>query len=583
VPLSPRQKPLRSLPKTRDSSLPAPARPVRPSLIVGLSLVGLAVAVASGLSAPVTEVQTGAQFGLLQLLPPTYWFGVILMGSAVGLALLGRFQKTFVLAGVLLFAVFAGTPILFEPNPPIWDSYGHLSEAQAVGWSGHLAQSMDQYAANWPGFFLIAWYGLSMSNLTPLQFMALFPFLTGGLTFLAVFEFLRSRFPPNMAGIGSVLASFLNVWGQYHLSPQSFGLFLLLLILASVPRTQIRWRIACVILYASLVVSHPTSTVLLLAVLFADAAIGWVSRLRRKLFIRSMSRPHGRPQGGPALAFGVTWLGWLLFRAIGSSQATETAILARIGAILQIPEQAAGLVTARTVENVYPFPPVIRLAGIAVVGVVALLSLLAVSRKPNLRPAMRFMWASLAGIIFVGLLDLLVFQGMFIDRAFMLFAILAPAVCLYALPRLSISPRVRQTVVVVLLGASLAVASTAYYQESFYFVSGQAVAVSTHLQLVNPNSLVLDGFYPAPVWIDIPGRTPFAGMRFLAAYPRPFEDFAGNSSVYAVYDPTASLWYRQWGGLDVYRFYEGYESNYSRIYDNGRSQIYAVYLPGAGG
>ena len=230
---------------------------------------------AASLSTRVVNFPLSAQFGLLQLVPPTYWIGMGLLGLAAVLALRERSDALILGTGVLLLAAFAGTPSLFEANPRYWDSYLHLSLGIAIQATGHIpVGDISQYSANWPGTFLFDAILLETSGTPPLALLTVYPFLTGGITFVAMFVFLRSTFPRPVAGMAAILSSFLAVWAQYHLSPQSLGFVLMLLILSTMWRPEGRWRALSATLFVGLVVSHPTSTLLLLSILISFTIFG---------------------------------------------------------------------------------------------------------------------------------------------------------------------------------------------------------------------------------------------------------------------------------------------------------------------
>ena len=543
-------------------------------MVLALAFTGMLIVVLSGANGRLREIPLDAQFGLLQLLPPAFWFGLSLMGLAMGLAVWMRSDILIAITGVLFFATFAGTRMLFEPNPAIWDGYLHVGEALESGAAGHLPASMEKYSANWPGFFLDTWFLLATTNIPPVSLLWAFPFLTGGLTFLALFVFLRFLIPGRAAAWSAVFGSLLNVWAQYWAAPQSVGLFLFFLVLATLWRRDIASRLANAILFLGLVVTHPTSTILLLAILFTDMGISYASRLRR-------ATPETAPDEGisfahnPAIAYGVTWLGWLFLRATGSAQVATTTIAARIGFILQVPEQAVNLATRRTAENLFMWPPLIRLACLAVFGLVVVRTLVLLRRESPSRGLMRFLIAIVGGAMALAFVDILAFRGELYDRSLMLFAALAPAICMLGLEPSRARHAIRVPVLAILVAASLAAASTAYYQESFYFVSSEAVAVSEFLQRVNPDSLVLDGLYPVPIWRA--SHTSPLRIGFYEVYPRPFGDFYERPTAYAVFDGTALIWYRQYRGVETYRFYEASRWPYPLIYNNGHAQIYFIH------
>ncbi len=567
---------LRSVEEEDSNQGPAPTP--RNGFVLGFALLGLITVVIASITTRVNEIPISAEFGLLQLLPVSYWMGLSMMGVAMALALRNGSKTLIILTGALFFAIFAGTPVLFEPNPPVWDGYVHLSAAQELGVSGHLPTALDEYSTNWPGAFLVVWFLSAVGAVVPLHLLGIFPFLTGGLTFLALFVFLRSLFPHFQAAVGSILGSLLNVWAQFHLSPQSLGLFIALLVLGTVWQRGIPLRFASIILFVGLVVIHPISTILLLSVLIVDVAIAYVRRLRQTSSLsesgNDLSFAHS-----PALPFGAAWIGWLFFQATGSSRVAESTVLARIGAILEIPEQAVNLATARAIENIFVWAPLIRSASLLTYAVIVVIALVLLSRKPKSRRLAHFLWAAIVGTILVGGSDILFFQGIFFDRSLMLFSILAPAICLAGISASKMRRLKRHSVMAVLLVTSMAAASTIYYQEVFYFVSDESVAVSGYLQGVKPDSIVLDGLFPMPVWLDFEDRTPRTDFGFFVLYPITFEELSGEQYVYAVFDPAAKIWYQQWRGIDIYRSYEANRSSHSLIYANGVADIYLVTSP----
>ncbi|MEE9182054.1 MAG: hypothetical protein V3U33_05770, partial [candidate division NC10 bacterium] len=464
--------------------------PVGPSLqstpkggfILGFALTGLVTIVLSSMTTRVSDIPSTAEFGLLELLPWGYWVGLSMMGLAVFLAVRSGRSGLFAVTGTLLFAMFAGTPVLFEPNPPVWDAYTHFAAAQTVGFNGRLpGAEVVGYSTNWPGFFLLTWIFSDATNATPLGMLSLFPFLTSALTFLALFVFLRSLFDPTTAAIGSVLGSLLNAWAQFHLSPQSIGLVLALLVLGTIWRRRTPFRIASAVLFVGLVVTHPTSTILILGIVIVDVTLTYALRLRRS----PKSPLGGRERAfaySPALPFVAVWLAWLFFQATGSSQVAETAILTQMSSILQVPEQTLNLATARSVENIFIWGPLIRLAGLVSFGIIGIVGLIVLSRTRASRRLSQFLWAALISLVVFTLTDILLQSGLFFDRAFMLFALLTPTIGVAGIAALRLRMPMRAIILAVFLVISMAMASTLYYQEAFYFVSAESVAVSEFLE-----------------------------------------------------------------------------------------------------
>jgi hypothetical protein len=409
--------------------------------------------------------------------------------------------------------------------------------------------------------------------------LAIYPFVAGGLTFLAIFVFLRSMFPRPVARPGAILASLFAVWAQYHLSPQSLGLIVGLLVLTLVWRRETRWRMASMMLFAGLIVSHPTTTLILLSILVTvallHAARGWGWWKSPEV------KDEARYARGVTAAYVTAWLAWLFFQATGSSQAAKTAIVTRIGALIGFPESALNVATARTTENLYAVAPVLRLGSLALYGLLGFVALFFLRREEKMRSSARFLFASIFALALVAGADIVGFGGQFYDRSLLLFAVFAPALCLAGIKTMRLPGALRRGAFVVLVGATLAAASTMYYQEPFNQVFDESIALSHFLQRAPSNSVVLDGSLPplvAPIWLSPFAPTPLTRLPFYQVYPTHFGRLASPPATYAVFDPTAEIWYAQWYGINIYRFYVADQANASRIYDNGRSAVY--YLGG---
>lgn len=518
------------------------------------------------------EVPLSAELGLLHLLPPGYWLGLGLLVLAPLLAMREGSDLLVVVTGVLLLAVFAGTPALFESYPRYWDAYLHLSEAQGIEATGHLpAANIGQYSANWPGSFLLVTMVSQTAAIPAVTLLAMYPFLAGGLTFLAIFTFLRANFPRPVAGPGALLSAFFAVWAQYHLSPQSLGFVLVLLVLATVWRRGARMRALSALFFVGLVVSHPTSTLILLCILAVFTTFGLIWRPKS-----SSAREDARFARRVTLAYGMTWLAWLYFHATSSFDVAQTAILTKMGALVSLPEDTLNLAISRTAENLFTWAPVLRLGGLGVFGLATLAALFSLRRDEKSRPLGRFLLAMLVGLGIIAGSDILGFGGQFYDRCLLMFATVAPATALTGLRGVPMRKWFRVGAVMVLVAASASAASTVYYQEAFNLVTPEAVAVSQFLEQAPPSSVVVDGMYPRPVWTDPGGRALLIRIPFDQTYPNPLSDIGGPLATYAVFDRTAELWYRQWRGSDILRFYEMDRANYSCIYDNGRGSIYYV-------
>lgn len=550
-------------------------------LTMGFLLAGWLVILYAAWVSPVFAISPTVQFGLLEVLPSAYWLGLGLVGVSVALAIRGSSDFLFGIVGASLLGIFAFTPSLFEPNAPTWDTYVHFTSAQAITSSGRLPLDPAQYATNWPGFYLVTAFSNMLGGLPPMQLVALFPLFSGIFTFLALYVFLHAFFDAPIARPASVLSAVLCVWAQFHVSPQGIGLALALLILATAWERRLPLRAANTILFLGLLVSHATSAIFLLAFFGVDFILASVVGFRSRRLEPDGSRLSAKYS--PFLTYGAVWLGWLFFVASGSAEVARTAVVSQINKILQVGDTAASIVTARSVENIYVWPPRLRLAALGLFSLVGLLALAFLLRERGERGRARFLIAALIGLGGLALADILFFGGFFYDRALMFFAVFVPGLCLYGFSRLRVRPIVKQAVVAVLLVGALAAASTTYYQESFNLVSNQSVAVSAFLSSHGNHVLAIDGLFPPPIWSQNEGPGPWIESGFFAIEPVPLSSFAGPSPTFAVFDPTARLWYVQGRGIEIYQQYEAQQAKHSLVYDNGFAQAYLLYSPPAAG
>jgi hypothetical protein len=91
---------------------------------------------------------------------------------------------------------------------------------------------------------------------------------------------------------------------------------------------------------------------------------------------------------------------------------------------------------------------------------------------------------------------------------------------------------------------------------------------------------VLDGLFPEPIWRqnEIP---PWIDTGFFTIAPLNLSSYKGPAPTFAVFDPTARLWYVQGRGIEIYEEYEAQQANFSLVYDNGFAQAYLLYSPPA--
>jgi hypothetical protein len=197
----------------------------------GVSLV-LAVGAASTVSVPVDS-----DLGLVAVLPYPFWVGVLLLNVAFVVALRGdvagparRVVMMWLLA-VLVLVLF-GTAAFVSDIPRGEVAFRHLGIADALSDTGAIDPDTDAYF-NWPGFFALLATVLRATGLDPVAVALWAPVLNMGL-WLAALGVLTGFLTRDPGRRWLVLWVFcLGNWqDQDYLSPQAFGFFLYLVVVA---------------------------------------------------------------------------------------------------------------------------------------------------------------------------------------------------------------------------------------------------------------------------------------------------------------------------------------------------------------
>ena len=202
--------------------------------VAGAAALALGVWAASTVAVPIDS-----DLGLVAVLPYQFWAGVVLLNLAFVVALRGdtagpasRAVMIWLLA-VLVLMLF-GTAIFVTDIPRGEVAFRHLGIADALASTQDINPDIDAYF-NWPGFFALLATLLKATGIEPVSFALWAPVVDMGL-WLAALAVLLRQLTTNPRRRWLVLWLFcLGNWqDQDYLSPQAFGLFLYLVVLALV-------------------------------------------------------------------------------------------------------------------------------------------------------------------------------------------------------------------------------------------------------------------------------------------------------------------------------------------------------------
>ncbi|WP_310163325.1 glycosyltransferase [Arthrobacter sp. BE255] len=204
--------------------------------------VGCAVAGAVSLALVVWAATTVAlpvnsDLGLVAVLPYPFWIGVLLLNVAFVVALRGDAEgparrPVMMWLVVVLVLVLFGTAAFVTDVPRGEVAFRHLGIADALTRTQGIDPDIDAYF-NWPGFFALLATVLRATGLDPVTVALWAPVLNMGL-WLAALGVLTRYLTSDPRRRWLVLWIFcLGNWqDQDYLSPQAFGFFLYLVVIA---------------------------------------------------------------------------------------------------------------------------------------------------------------------------------------------------------------------------------------------------------------------------------------------------------------------------------------------------------------
>jgi len=201
-------------------------------VVAGVVALALAVGAASTVAVPVAS-----DLGLVGVLPFPFWVGVLLLNVAFVVALRGDAagparRLVMVWLVVVLVLVLFGTAAFVTDVPRGEVAFRHLGIADALSGAQGIDPDIDAYF-NWPGFFALLATVLGATGLDPVVVALWAPVLNVGLWLVAlgVLTGYLTRDPRRRWLVLWVFC--LGSWqDQDYLSPQAFGFFLYLVVIA---------------------------------------------------------------------------------------------------------------------------------------------------------------------------------------------------------------------------------------------------------------------------------------------------------------------------------------------------------------
>jgi len=200
-------------------------------------VVGLLAALLAALAARSVTLPINSDLGLVQTLPPAYWVGMVVLNGAFVLALgSGAHHRTsqWAMATLLcaLVVTMYGAASFASSTTRGEVAWRHVGIAESLVSSGQVTAQADAYFS-WPGFFALIGTFSRASGIRALDLTPWAPVLNG-LLWLAALALVVRALTPDKRRLWLTLWVFcLGNWiDQDYLSPQAFGFFLYLVVVA---------------------------------------------------------------------------------------------------------------------------------------------------------------------------------------------------------------------------------------------------------------------------------------------------------------------------------------------------------------
>jgi hypothetical protein len=257
---------------------------------ISLSVIGILIWLFLILTTRIWWVDPGNELGLFQVIPFYFWIALFLQIAGIFTGIKINNGYLFFFQIIFINLMVWGTPALIEPNARIMDSWQWLGTSKTIMDSGNIIvnNSNTHFYLQWPGSFIFNAVSMKITSINPLLYLQYYPLFTS--TVFIFFYYLWIRTLTDNVCIrrySIILFIFLNLWLQFHLSPQAFGLMLLPLILIVIRKKGFAWRLVLAILVIALIVSHPTTVLFLFMIIICLELIKLFTGFRNKDEVRS--------------------------------------------------------------------------------------------------------------------------------------------------------------------------------------------------------------------------------------------------------------------------------------------------------
>lgn len=549
--------------------------PTRQKLSLIFFFSGLALAITSCAGYSINYIPATYEFGLIQILPPLFWVGFAICLLSLLEGINRDSERVFFIKSLLLSMLIWNIPMLLLKNIYYWDSYSHIFEATPIMLSGHipfasetLPHLFNYYPVSFPGYHILLTSIFQVANIDPLEFAKYYPLFSSAVTFLAIWLFFKTFLPATNYRWALLIAMLANVYMQFHVSPQSAGLVCGILTLVALEKADFRWRAIAVLLFAYIIVSHPTTAFIVLSA----AGLAWFLRVLlirdRKLLLEL------------APLFVIGWIAWSFLYASSFRQGVA-------GQAMAAPIVPGAPTTGITFLDIFIVEAWKRLYGVfywasrmrfIVLGVFAIGSVYYLVHqwldKANHSQRLLITYtAFLMAPVIMTLIDIAFLRtGQLHDRYFLFFLLIA-SILVVRLVEESRHLIRKKGFLLALVFLALFNFTTVYYQSSLFIISDETVSASEFVNSSTSSHVIGGQLVPD---INNPYQSAILRQsRFYHLYPEPLSSLGVPTVI--IFDDHDRLRYQVWYDMKQYEFYiqeAELGSSFDKVYFNNRYNIY---------
>jgi len=551
--------------------------PARRKLSLLFFFLGLAISIASCAGYSINYISATYEFGLIQLLPPLFWIGFALCLFSLLEGINRDSGRLFFIKSLLFCMLIWNITTMLLKYPYAPGSYMHIFEATPIMLSGHIPSAetlphlFKYYPVSFPGYHILLSSIFQITNVAPLGFAKYYPLFSSAITFLAIWLFFKTFLPSKNYRWALLIAVLVTVYVQFQVSPQSVGLVIGLLTLVALERTGSCWKVTAILLFAYVIISHPTTAFIVLSA----AGLAWLLRIGLVRGKNILTEPI------PLLI--VCWLAWSFLYASPFQQSVAglATTVPTVPTMPTAPTIGITFVDIIIVEawkrlyGVFYWAPRMRLIvlGVFAIGSIYYLVRQWLNRVAHSQRLLITYTAFLVAPVVMTLIDITFLKsGQLHDRYFLFFLLVASILLVRLVERIK-QPLIKNSFLLALIFLALFNLTTVYYQSSLFINSDETVSAS---EFVNNNtSSQIIGGHLVPD-LDNPYQSAILRQsQFYHLYPESLISLSVPSVI--IFDDHDRLWYQVKYGIEKYDYYiQEVElgDSLEQVYYNNRYNIY---------